>query len=76
MRQDRAFMTQTVSVVQLKPETLEAFLSYTRDAEAAMAPTLDGSAPFLWSDESADRVMRYLVEHGYVAPVAVVAAAR
>ncbi len=27
-------------------------------------------------EESADRVMRYLVEHGYVAPVAVVAAAR
>jgi hypothetical protein len=55
MRQDQAFMTQTVSVVQLKPETLEAFLSYTRDAEAAMAPSLDGSAPFLWSDENADR---------------------
>ncbi len=51
-------MTQTVSVVQLKPETLEAFLSYTRDAEAAMAPTLDGSAPFLWSDENADRARR------------------
>jgi hypothetical protein len=55
MRQDQAFMTQTVSVVQLKPETLEAFLSYIRDAEAAVAPSLDGSAPFLWSDENANR---------------------
>jgi hypothetical protein len=55
MRKDQAFMTQTVSVVQLKPETLEAFLSYTRDAEAAMAPSLEGSAPFLWSDENPDR---------------------
>lgn len=51
-------MTQTVSVVQLKQETLEAFLSYIREVETAMEPTLDGSAPFLWSDENADRARR------------------
>jgi hypothetical protein len=51
-------MTQTVSVVQLKQETLESFLSYIRDAEVAMEPTLDGSAPFLWSDENAGRARR------------------
>jgi len=48
-------MAQTASIVQLRPETLEAFVSYVRDAEAAMAPSLDGSASFLWSDENADR---------------------
>ena len=44
-------MTQTPSVVQLKQETLAAFQSYIREAEAAMQPTLDGTAPFLWTDE-------------------------
>ncbi len=51
-------MAQTVSVVQLKPETLDAFQAYVRDAEAAMQPTLDGRAPFLWSDENSDRAQR------------------
>ena len=51
-------MTKSVSVVQLKQETLEAFLAYTRDAETQMEATLDGSAPFLWSDGNADRAGR------------------
>ncbi len=51
-------MTQTVSVVQLKPETLEAFVSFIDQAEADMAPTWDGSAPFLWTDTNADRARR------------------
>jgi len=55
MREGQALMTQTVIAVQLTQETLKAFLSYIRDAEAAMEATLDGSAPFLWSDENADR---------------------
>ena len=55
MRDGSADMAQTVSVVQLKPETLDAFQAYVREAEAAMEPTLDGRAPFLWSDENADR---------------------
>ena len=51
-------MTQTVSVVQLNPETLEAFLAYIREAEAKMAATLKGSAPFLWSDQNPDWARR------------------
>jgi len=51
-------MSQTVGIVQLEPETLEAFQAYVREAEAAMQPSLDGSAPFLWSDENADRAGR------------------
>ena len=51
-------MAVTVSVVQLQPETLDAFLVYVRDAEAAMQPSLDGNAPFLWSDESPERARR------------------
>jgi hypothetical protein len=51
-------MAQTVSVVQLKQETLDAFLSYIAEAEKEMVPTLNGSAPFLWSDEDTDRARR------------------
>jgi hypothetical protein len=51
-------MAVNVSVVQLKPETLDAFHAYVRDAEATMQPSLDGSAPFLWSDENPDRARR------------------
>ena len=51
-------MAQTVSVVQLKPETLDAFQAYVRESEDAMQPTLDGRAPFLWSDENPDRARR------------------
>jgi hypothetical protein len=51
-------MAQTVSVVQLKPGTLDAFQAYVRDAERAMQPTLDGRAPFLWSDGDPDRARR------------------
>ena len=42
-------MAEDVQPVQLKPETLLAFETYIRDAEAAMELTLDGDA-FLWSD--------------------------
>lgn len=48
-------MSQAVSVVQLKPQTVEAFEAYVREAEAGMEPTLRGSGPFLWSDASAAR---------------------
>ncbi len=51
-------MTQTSSVVQLKQETLAAFQSYVHDAEAAMRPSLDGTATFLWTDDEADRSRR------------------
>ena len=51
-------MSQTVSVVQLKPETLDAFQSYVREAEAAMQTALEGRSPFLWSDENPERARR------------------
>ena len=48
-------MAQTAQKVQLKPETLQAFDTYIREAEAVMEQTLDGSDSFLWSDASPDR---------------------
>jgi hypothetical protein len=51
-------MAQSVSVVQLKQETLDAFQTYIKEAEAAMQPSLDGSAPFLWTDANSDRARR------------------
>jgi hypothetical protein len=47
-------MAETVQPVQLKPETLQAFETYIREAEAAMAQTLHGDA-FLWSNGDAKR---------------------
>jgi hypothetical protein len=51
-------MTQTASVVQLKQESLAAFQSYIDQAEAEMKPSLDGRAPFLWSDADSSRSRR------------------
>jgi hypothetical protein len=42
-------MAEDVQPVQLKPETLQAFEAYIREAEAAMEQTLRGES-FLWSD--------------------------
>ncbi len=47
-------MAQTTIPVQLKPQTLEAFDSYIRGAEAAMEKTLKGRGPFLWSDANSE----------------------
>src|SRR5215469_18287197 len=51
-------MTQSATVIQLEPETLEAFGAYIEEAERAMQPSLRGAAPFLWSDENSDRAAR------------------
>ena len=51
-------VAQSASVVLLKPETLNAFRAYVRDAEEAMKPSLDGRASFLWSEENPDRARR------------------
>ena len=51
-------MAETATPVQLKPQTLEAFSAYIRDAEAEMEKTLSGNGPFLWSDASAERSQR------------------
>ncbi len=43
-------MTETAKPVQLNASTLQAFVAYIDEAEAAMQPSLDGTAPFLWSE--------------------------
>lgn len=48
-------MSQNTKNVQLKPETLQAFETYIREAESAMEQALHESAPFLWSDGSPER---------------------
>lgn len=50
-------MAEEVQPVTLKPETLDAFRQYIREAEAGMEATLDGEA-FLWSDGSPKRLQR------------------
>jgi len=49
-------MAPTAGVVQLKPETLQAFAAYIREAEAAMELALRGEGAFLWSDADPERV--------------------
>jgi hypothetical protein len=48
-------MVQTAKPVQLKPQTVEAFDEYIREAEAGMEQPLHGTSPFLWSDISSER---------------------
>ncbi len=57
-------MAQTAKAVQLKPQTVEAFDKYIREAEAGMEQTLDGNGSFLWSD--ADSARAQLVRGGKV----------
>jgi hypothetical protein len=47
-------MVETATPTQLKPETLQSFATYVREAEAALDKTLHGSGPFLWSEGNAD----------------------
>jgi hypothetical protein len=51
-------MTQPASIVCLRPDTLDAFLAYVREAESAMRPSLEGRTPFLWAGEKTDRARR------------------
>lgn len=48
-------MRRTASKIQLTPETLKAFQTYVREAEAAMEETLPHHKKFLWSDGDAAR---------------------
>ncbi|MGA8072014.1 MAG: hypothetical protein WB995_00980 [Candidatus Acidiferrales bacterium] len=57
-------MAQTAKAVHLKPQTVEAFDGYIREAEAGMEQTLDGNDSFLWSDASSERAQ--LVRGGKV----------
>jgi hypothetical protein len=51
-------MLQTAKPVQLKPETLQAFDTYIREAEAAMEHALHEGDPFLWSDATTERAQQ------------------
>jgi hypothetical protein len=51
-------MSQTAQNAQLKPETLQAFEAYIREAEVAMEQTMNGGAPFLWSDATPERAQQ------------------
>lgn len=51
-------MAQTTKPVQLKPQTVDAFDAYIRQAEAAMEQTLQASSPFLWSDLNSERTQQ------------------
>lgn len=44
-------MAETAKPVRLNPITLRAFASYIRQAETLMRPSLEKTAPFLWSEE-------------------------
>ncbi|MBZ5720179.1 MAG: hypothetical protein LAO03_07335 [Acidobacteriia bacterium] len=57
-------MAKTAKVVQLKPQTLQAFADYVREAEGEMERTLGGDVPFLWSEASSERA--HLVREGQV----------
>jgi hypothetical protein len=59
-------MAETAKPVELKPQTLEAFNAYIREAEAAMEQSLHagGGSPFLWSDSDAKRAQQ--VQEGQV----------
>ncbi len=48
-------MAQTVKRMELKPETLQAFEDYIRNAEAEMEQPLHGSTPSLWSEANDER---------------------
>jgi hypothetical protein len=51
-------MATTADVVHLKPQTVQAFDAYIREAEAGMSRTLQGTGPFLWSDLSPARAQK------------------
>jgi hypothetical protein len=48
-------MAQTVTPVQLNPQTLEAFGAYIHQAETEMEQTLHGRGAFLWSQQLPER---------------------
>ncbi len=51
-------MPQTAKPVQLKPQTVQAFDAYIREAEAGMEQALQGNGPFLWSEVNSERAQR------------------
>jgi hypothetical protein len=58
------FAPARANAIELKPETLAAWNSYVRGADAATQARLTGHSPFLWIDEQPDRAAR--LRHGEV----------
>jgi len=53
-------MPETAKLVQLKPQTVEAFVTYIREAEAAMEESLHDAGQFLWTDLDSKRAQQVL----------------
>lgn len=51
-------MAYTAQPVELRPETLDSFSTYIKEAEASMDGALRGSAPFLWCEAAPDIFQR------------------
>jgi hypothetical protein len=56
-------MAQTAGVMQLQPQTAQAFNAYVREAEAGMEQTLHGDGPFLWCELSPERIHKIRQGH-------------
>ncbi|HYA64149.1 MAG TPA: hypothetical protein VED66_13180 [Candidatus Sulfotelmatobacter sp.] len=53
-------MPETAKPVRLKPQTVEAFETYIREAEAAMEQSLHNAGRFLWTDLDSKRAQQVL----------------
>ena len=53
-------MPETAKPVQLKPQTVEAFEAYIREAEVAMEQSLHDAGRFLWTDLDSKRAQQVL----------------
>ena len=51
-------MAHAAQPVELRPETLDHFSTYIKQAEASMDGALQGSAPFLWCEATPDTFRR------------------
>jgi len=51
-------VAETATRVELKPQTVDAFEAYIREAEAAMEPTSRAGGPFLWSELDSKRTQQ------------------
>ena len=59
-----------LSAVELRSATLQQWDNYIRIADSQMQSRLDGRRPFLWTDESPERISRLKSGEVLIAPVA------
>jgi len=64
-----AILAANMSGASLKPETVNAWDEYVRNARVRMEQRLSGDSTFLWIDESPDRAARVLRRQTVVAPM-------